>query len=261
MYAKLFSRITESSLIEESITTRWVFVAMLAIAEPDGTVIGTDIAIARRINVPLPDFLSSMKVLMTDDDNSNNQDHKGARIIPSEGERGYFLTGYQRYRGLKTEDDRRAYMAQYMAKKRASVNNVNNPVNSVNIPLAQLTHAEEEAEDTEEGTIINEMVTIWNSISGLPRVLNVTEKRKKAIRARMKDPLFASSWKIALEKIKISSFCMGKNDRNWIANLDFFLRPDTITKIMEGQYDDKSVSKPKIISQNGLEISSQPSWK
>lgn len=152
MYAKLFSRITESSLIEESITTRWVFVAMLAISEPDGTVIGTDIAIARRINVPLKDFEESMKVLMSEDRDSNNQDHEGARIIPSVGERGYFLTGYQRYRGLKTEDDRRAYMAQYMAKKRASVNNVNNDVNSVNIQLAQLTHAEADTNTEEKHT-------------------------------------------------------------------------------------------------------------
>lgn len=139
MYAKLFSRITESSILEESVTTRWVFVALLAIAESDGTVIGTDVAIARRINVPLSDFEESMKVLMAPDPHSNNLDFGGARIILSSGERGYFLTGYARYRSLKTEDERRQYMKEYMAKKRSNVN-------SVNFPLAQLTHAEVEAQ-------------------------------------------------------------------------------------------------------------------
>jgi hypothetical protein len=145
MYAKLFSRITESSLIEEDITTRWVFVAMLAIADPDGTVIGTDIAIARRINVPLGDFEKSMKRLMDADPSSNNKDFEGRRVLPSPGERGYFLTGYTRYRSLKTEAERREYMRVYMKKYRQE-DPVNVNVNRVNSALAQLTHAEEDAE-------------------------------------------------------------------------------------------------------------------
>lgn len=141
MYAKLFSRITESSIIEESITTRWVFVALLAISDSDGTVIGTDIAIARRINVPLIEFEASMKVLMAPDNHSNNQEFEGKRVVPSVGERGYFLTGYAKYRNLKTEDERRSYMKEYMAQRRSCKHSVNN----VNFPLAQLTHTEAEA--------------------------------------------------------------------------------------------------------------------
>lgn len=153
MYAKLFSRITESSIIEESITTRWVFVAMLAIADIDGTVIGTDVAIARRINVPLDDFKEALKVLMSKDDHSNNQDYEGRRILPSTSERGYFLTGYSRYRDLKDEEDRRQYMKEYMRlrreqKRRETSDNkqVKKPVNFCKLPLAQLTHIDTEAD-------------------------------------------------------------------------------------------------------------------
>ena len=34
-----------------------------------------------------------------------------------------------------------------------------------------------------------------------------------------------------------SEFLRGNNDRNWKINLDFFLRPDSVTKILEGNYD------------------------
>lgn len=235
MYAKLFSRITESSLIEESITTRWVFVAMLAIAEPDGTVIGTDIAIARRINVPLKDFEESMKVLMSEDRDSNNQDHEGARIIPSVGERGYFLTGYQRYRGLKTEDDRRAYMAQYMARKRASVNNVNNDVNSVNIQLAQLTHAEAELNTKPKKEIYTEsFLEFWKIY---PRKSSKGDAFKawrslkldgeKVVIEKLKEQL-PSLMKCEMRFIKLPATWL--NARCWEDEIDINYKPETETK-------------------------------
>ena len=40
MYAKLMSRITESSLMDEEIVVRYTFMMMLAIADPQGYVIG-----------------------------------------------------------------------------------------------------------------------------------------------------------------------------------------------------------------------------
>lgn len=118
MYAKLYSRITESSIIEEPVIVRWVFVGMLAIAEVDGTVIGTDIAIARRLNVSIEELQEALKVLMAPDPRSNNMDYEGRRIIESPNERGYFLTSYEKYRSLQSKEMRREYMKDYMENKR-----------------------------------------------------------------------------------------------------------------------------------------------
>lgn len=43
-------------------------------------------------------------------------------------------------------------------------------------------------------------------------------------------------------RIQKSSFCQGKNDRGWVASFDWFIRPDTVVKIMEGKYDDHIVN-------------------
>ena len=36
-----------------------------------------------------------------------------------------------------------------------------------------------------------------------------------------------------------SPFCLGAGSRGWKADIDWFLRPDTVTRIMEGKYDPK----------------------
>lgn len=118
MYSKLFARITESSLMEEPIPTRYTFMMLLAIADSKGVVVGTDIAIARRINMPIADFEACLKVLMAPDLQSNNTDYEGRRVIPSEGERGYKLVSYELYRAIKNQDGRREYMKEYMKKRR-----------------------------------------------------------------------------------------------------------------------------------------------
>jgi len=154
LYAKLYSRITESSIIEEPVMTRWVFVGMLAISEVDGTVIGTDVAIARRLNVSIEDFQSALKILMSPDPKSNNMEYEGRRVIESPTERGYFLTSYEKYRTLQTKEMRREYMKEYMANKRLN-QNVNKKVNKT-LHVNSVKHAEGEAEAEVDSLIIDQ---------------------------------------------------------------------------------------------------------
>lgn len=147
MYAKLFSRITESSLMEEPINVRYVFVMMLAIADPKGYVIGTDVAIARRLNMPTNEFQRCADVLMQPDEDSNSKEEEGRRILQSDGERGYKIVNYLTYRDMQDQEQRREYMRTYMQKRREKKR-----VNSVNNGKLQLTQAEAKAEGEEKET-------------------------------------------------------------------------------------------------------------
>jgi len=42
----------------------------------------------------------------------------------------------------------------------------------------------------------------------------------------------------ALQRVAKSPFCRGQSERGWRADIDWMLRPDTLTKITEGKYDD-----------------------
>ena len=156
MYAKLFSRITESSLMEETIEARYVFVMFLAIADPRGEVIGTDVALARRLNMSLDQLKLALAPLMEPDPDSNSRECEGRRIVRSNGERGYHIVNYLTYRNHRDEAQRREYMANYIASYRADGKDKSRPVNSGKLGKLgkpRLAQAEAEAEAEAEAKI------------------------------------------------------------------------------------------------------------
>lgn len=130
--------------MEEPISVRYTFLMMLAIADPSGVVVGTDVAIARRLNMPMADFVNSVRRLMEPDENSNSKEEEGRRVVVSDGERGYQLVNFLKYRNLRDEDQKREYMRNYMKSRRSALKSVN----ACKDPLTEVIHAEEDAEAT-----------------------------------------------------------------------------------------------------------------
>jgi hypothetical protein len=86
----------------------------------------------------------------------------------------------------------------------------------------------------------------WNGLAekySLPKCISFTDKRKAALKERIQDPVFLRGWKEAMKKIPESEFLLGKNDRGWKADMEFFLRPDTVVKILEGKYSGTTTPK------------------
>lgn len=69
----------------------------------------------------------------------------------------------------------------------------------------------------------------------------VTDKRLKAIGVRMLDEYWMKSWQDAITRLGKIDGMHGKvedrDGRTFMADVDFFLRPDSVVKIMEGKYD------------------------
>ena len=86
---------------------------------------------------------------------------------------------------------------------------------------------------------------IWNSMPELPKIVKISPSRKASLKTRMKDPFFRENWRKGLDEIPTRSFMLGNNDRNWTADIDWFLKPDSLTKIIEGKYKSDSQPKPK----------------
>ncbi|MCE5229037.1 hypothetical protein LLG95_05510 [bacterium] len=83
------------------------------------------------------------------------------------------------------------------------------------------------------------IMELWNAHAptALPRCTTWSKKRQTAARARLKEYPDRGHWQQAIESIADCPFLMGQNDRGWSASIDWLLlRPDSITKIMEGHY-------------------------
>ena len=78
----------------------------------------------------------------------------------------------------------------------------------------------------------------WNEI--FSSKCRMSKKRRAAIQLRLRDDWWLANWAEAMRKVSQSRFCMGGGDTGWVADIDWFVRPDTVTKIMEGKYDDRA---------------------
>lgn len=250
MYAKLFSRITESSLMEEPINVRYTFVMLLAIADPKGYAIGTDVAICRRLNMPVNEFKQCVEILMRPDPDSNSKEEEGRRVILSDGERGYKIVNYLTYREIKDQQERREYMKEYMRSYRGKKPG-KRVRNRRKQQLTELTQAEAEGKEEGNGEVRSasfpdRFMAAWNKLpEPFPKVRSMSQDRLTALRSCWRDVFWKENWEAAMSLLPSCSFASGQNDRGWVADVDFFLKPGTVAKIMEGKYNGNG-SKPPV---------------
>lgn len=110
---------------------------------------------------------------------------------------------------------------------------------AVGKPLCEL-FAEEETQNRDPRHSGLAITDCWNGQKSLTPIRSISKKRHASFLARLKDPFFNDNWEEAIRKMGKSDFCTGKNDRGWKADFEFFLRPDSVLKIMEGKYDNRT---------------------
>lgn len=76
----------------------------------------------------------------------------------------------------------------------------------------------------------------------LPKVSSMTEKRKKAVRARASEHGKSSIMSV-FNNVSQSTFLLGRNDQNWRCDFDWIFRPTNFVKILEGNYNGTRLSK------------------
>lgn len=86
---------------------------------------------------------------------------------------------------------------------------------------------------------------MWNKhCRDLPKISKMTSKREVEWRKRWKEAGEGEEyWIKVIESFFKSKFLLGENERGWRANVDFFLRPNTHVRVMEGFYEDRCAPK------------------
>jgi hypothetical protein len=91
-------------------------------------------------------------------------------------------------------------------------------------------------------TTPDDLVTIWNRFApALHPVSKLTKgRREKAWKRLEENP--DVDWSALCARLNASRFCRGENSAGWRAGFDFLLRESTVTKTLEGIYDDRPLS-------------------
>lgn len=97
-------------------------------------------------------------------------------------------------------------------------------------------------EDKEDKTTCQQVVDLFNSIcKSFSKVRSLSEARKKAIRARLKNYTL-DDFREVFTKAENSNFLKGRNDRDWSANFDWLIKDSNMAKVLDGNYDNRGDS-------------------
>lgn len=76
-----------------------------------------------------------------------------------------------------------------------------------------------------------------------PKLTKLSDKRKKAIRARFNQGYTVEDFKRLFERAEGSSFLKGGNDRSWMASFDWLIADANMAKTLDGNYSDRHKEK------------------
>lgn len=103
---------------------------------------------------------------------------------------------------------------------------------------------EKEKEKELERIDYQKVVNMYNDTCvSFPRIRTLSENRKKAIRARIHQGYTYDDLQEAFTLAEQSSFLKGGNDRNWSATFDWIMKDANLTKILEGNYNDRVITR------------------
>jgi hypothetical protein len=218
--------------------------------------------IVRRACIDDPEAgLDALERLGAPDLESRSADYEGRRLIRIDG--GWIVVNYDKYRQRDTTSAER--QKRYRERQnsnaalRVTLRNDRNETRNITQEEGEV-EGEVEVELKEEeggktpqpppGPAPSEFLTTWNAAAlaaNLKPAGRMTNKRATALSQRRADPLWRERWQEAITAAFATPFCRGINPRGWTATVDWFLRPDTLDKILEGFYDDKAPPKKEMI--------------
>jgi hypothetical protein len=156
MFGKAFASMYTGSMVGAGPTVFAVWGYVIANCRDSAVELNPKL-LATIIGCDAGEIAHAIGALCAPDPDSRGKEHDGRRLVHQDGFL-YLVSRYEHYRSLRSEDDRTAYMRDYMRKRRqagpdsghpANENaNLDSCVNSVNIGKPRLAQAEAEA-DTE----------------------------------------------------------------------------------------------------------------
>jgi len=115
-FTPIFSKIVDSSIWDEPLHVRVLFISMLALKDWDQVVRYDEYALHRRANLTLDEVRDALKILSSPDKKRPGQENQGRRIEKRVD--GWFLLKGEYYQKMMSQLSRKAYKARWIKEKR-----------------------------------------------------------------------------------------------------------------------------------------------
>ena len=112
-------------------------------------------------------------------------------------------------------------------------------VYSQNVSTQNVVDNNNSTNNNRENIDYQQIADMYNATCvSFPRLTKLSEKRKKAIKARL-NTYTVEDFKRLFEMAEGSSFLKGANNRNWSATFDWLIADGNMAKVLDGNYQDK----------------------
>lgn len=250
-YTKLFSHIVTSSIWSEDDQTRILWITMLALSDKHGEVMASIPGLAKVAGLTIEATQRGIEKFLSPDPFSRTPDEEGRRLEVIDG--GWAIINYAKHRRMASLEDRREKGAERQRRLRErrkangnaesrKVTHKSRTRNGGVTPSDDIAEADTEAEANTTTSPKDAVVEAWNELGKpFPKVLNVSPDRARELSARLKDKWWTENYREALDFIRNSKFCRGEvpgkeGKPPWIADFDWFIRPGSVAKALEGKY-------------------------
>jgi len=259
-FVKIHDAILNSSILEEDVIVRWLWICLLVSCDRNGNVYGTPKALARRANVTLPQFNKALKVLMKPDKDSTSSDEEGRRIL-AVSQNLYNCVNYQHYRGLKEPEEvreqARIRKQRQRERERAAAEGVtpmSHDVQNRHDKAEADAEAEAEADTSsskkssssrkDDDEIVKFVLEFWKKEDLRPRLRSISPLRRTTLLARAREYEGLVSIKVALDNRANSRFLCYEIFNGKGAPFDWVFGPKNFSKVIDGNYNDTPGGKP-----------------
>lgn len=116
-FTKLFSSIINSTIWQESLEVKVLWITMLALKDRDGNVLCSIPGLAKHAGISIASTLDALEKFKHPDPYSTSKENDGRRIQDIDG--GWFILNHWKYVESMSMEDRRAYWALKQREARA----------------------------------------------------------------------------------------------------------------------------------------------
>jgi len=229
MYGKIFTSIYDGSLACGNWKALVTFQQLIILADQDGVVDLTDIAIHRRTTIPLDIIKEGVSELSKPDPDSRSKTEDGRRIVKLDEDRGWgwVIVNYEFYKKLATASERREQNKLSQQRSRYKRQQASASVSSGHQSSASKPHIDVDVHldvdvDVDSKTPVpqaaqfaeetQDIFAFWKTTLNHPRS-NLDVKRKALIKKHLKSGYSVDDLKSAISGCSKTPHNMGDNDR------------------------------------------------